>query len=146
MKTCTNCKTSKKLEEFHKNRKSKDGSTSWCKTCANTSSKAWNKVNLEKAKDFKLKRRYGISFEDYCQLLRRQNGTCAICKNPENYFDYRTKKLKLLSVDHDHKNGNVRGLLCEPCNKALGLFKDNIDALNRAVKYLTDGGATWTLL
>ena len=77
----------------------------------------------------RLKRKYGIDLLDYNNLLEKQNGLCAICNCPP--------KDKSLVVDHCHIRGTVRGLLCHQCNSALGLFKDSIATLQKAVEYLT---------
>ena len=77
---------------------------------------------------------YGISLEDYEALLRIQNGVCAICQQ-ENSLGHR------LCVDHDHRTGRVRGLLCHSCNKGVGFFKDRPDLLHRTIRYL-DGFAS----
>jgi hypothetical protein len=71
---------------------------------------------------------YGISVEDYERLLTAQGGVCAICsKSPGR---------KILRVDHCHRSTRVRGLLCDNCNLALGLFKDDPALLRRAAEYL----------
>ena len=77
-----------------------------------------------------LKCKYGISLNDYEQMLEEQNGCCAICKA------HYTKFSKLLAVDHCHKTGKIRGLLCINCNTALGKFKDNPFVLQTAIDYL----------
>ena len=89
--------------------------------------KQWNKKNPH----------YGLSklgvdvtAKDYELLLIKQNNACAICGRVPN------KKEKRLSIDHDHKTNEVRGLLCSNCNAGLGMFKDDIDFLNSAVRYL----------
>lgn len=69
--------------------------------------------------------RYGITDEDYGELLKSQDGKCAICGIEAK-----------LNIDHCHDNGHVRGLLCNQCNTALGLFKDNINNLLTAIEYL----------
>jgi len=82
----------------------------------------WRKNNPEKyiaaARKSTLKYLYKISLEEYTRLLKQQNGVCAICKLPQ------VDKRKYLCVDHDHKTGKVRGLLCNLCNVGLGAFKD----------------------
>lgn len=78
-------------------------------------------------------RKYGLRPEDYDTLLDNQNGVCAICSEPP-------KPGRRLAVDHDHTTGEVRGLLCSPCNTALGLFKDRIRLLAAAIVYLEDNG------
>lgn len=71
---------------------------------------------------------YGISSADYHKLLKEQNGGCAVCRQPPD-------KIKL-SIDHNHLNGRVRGLLCNPCNLVLGLMKDKHERLLKAYEYL----------
>ena len=73
----------------------------------------------------RLVREYGLSLTDYETLFQRQNGMCAICQ---------TKPEQSLSVDHDHKTGQVRGLLCIRCNTGLG-YVDNEEWLSRAIQY-----------
>lgn len=80
-------------------------------------------------KDSYLRKHFGISFDDYDKLFRKQNGLCAICDEREAN-DYS------LAVDHDHKKDKIRGLLCQKCNQALGLFKDSTDLLAKAITYL----------
>jgi hypothetical protein len=70
-----------------------------------------------------------FSFAEYQRLYAAQNGRCRICKQKE-------KKGRLLSLDHSHKTQEVRGLLCRNCNSGLGLFKDSVKRLKRAIKYL----------
>ena len=81
-----------------------------------------------------LKRTYGISLEDFNNMLSSQNNLCAICKK-EGFKINKNTALNLV-VDHCHVTGVVRGLLCHNCNRALGLFKDNIESLNTAILYL----------
>lgn len=153
-KICTKCQVLKFVFDFHKSKKTKDGWTHWCKSCklaANKSyalnnklrvvskQKAWRDKNPRNMKSITLKRRYGITLTQYEDLLQKQNHTCAICKsispnrNDINYF----------LVDHDHATGKIRGLLCDPCNKGLANFKDNIDSLESAKKYLCKFGANY---
>jgi hypothetical protein len=78
---------------------------------------------------------FGINNEEYNQLFIEQNGVCAICFKPE-----RAKQngiLVLLAIDHDHKTGKIRGLLCTRCNVGLGHFNDDPILLRSATKYLT---------
>lgn len=73
---------------------------------------------------------YDITLEYYNSLLIAQNFCCAICNIPETLLK------KKLSIDHCHKSGKVRGLLCHSCNVALGHFRDNKDFLVNAIEYL----------
>jgi len=93
----------------------------------NARKKKWYEENLEKQKNTELVRTYGITLEMYNKMLVDQFFCCAICKR---------NMIKPLSVDHDHETGIVRGLLCNTCNSGLGMFKDNLDILIEAVKYL----------
>lgn len=78
-----------------------------------------------------IRRQYGISYDQYEQLIKAQGGGCAICgrtKEPDG---------RKLSIDHDHATGLTRGVLCYACNKALGLFYDKKDLLLNAHNYLS---------
>lgn len=83
-------------------------------------------------KDCKLRLYYGISLEEYNKLLEKQNGKCAIC----NLTPEVCNKGRYLCVDHNHQTGKVRGLLCNTCNRAIGLLKDNTEVLRRAAEYI----------
>jgi len=82
-----------------------------------------------------LKHKYNITPDDYERMVKEQNGLCAICKNPPR------GKTKRLSVDHDHETGKVRGLLCVPCNRALGYLENNNWA-ESANSYLNNSNLT----
>ena len=84
------------------------------------------------------KRLYGLSIEQYLDMAEGQNFVCAICG--EENFKTGINHTGLLVVDHNHNNGEVRGLLCHNCNRALGLLQDSISNLLNAVSYLE--GAT----
>jgi len=73
---------------------------------------------------------YGITLEHYNNMLEQQQNRCAIC--PEVQSD----DFNALSVDHDHKTGQIRGLLCNSCNRGLGFFRDDIALLKKAIEYL----------
>jgi hypothetical protein len=75
----------------------------------------------------RLKQRYGITLDEYFVLVESQQKACAICGViPE----------VKLHVDHDHETGRIRGLLCGSCNRAIGLFKDNVNLMLKAAEYL----------
>lgn len=81
---------------------------------------------------------YGVSYEWYLKKLVEQEHKCAICGGE----GFRMKdRGVLLVVDHCHDTGNVRGLLCHNCNRALGLFKDSAESLKQALTYL-EGSTT----
>ena len=93
----------------------------------NIRTRNWRKLNPKKCKGYDLKKNYGISFEEYDEMMELQNYKCAICGEEQQ---------KSLDCDHDHKTGNVRELLCSGCNRGLGNFDDNIKKLQKAIIYL----------
>lgn len=84
-----------------------------------------------------LKEQYNLTIDDYEKLLAKQNGVCAICLQPEMQKTG-NGDIKRLAIDHCHRTGRIRGLLCHGCNQGLGFFKDNPDSLSNAVMYLVD--------
>jgi hypothetical protein len=83
-------------------------------------------------------RRQGVSNKQYQALFKAQNGKCAICGAIDGHRS-RYGKVCRLAVDHDHRTGQVRGLLCNSCNRGLGRFKDSIENLEAAIRYLKRG-------
>lgn len=96
----------------------------------------WHRQRPHLSKALYLKRHYGVTLEWYEERFTEQNGVCAICKKPERRFDKRNKKPFLLAVDHDHKTGKQRELLCSFCNHGLGNFSDDIALMRAAIAYL----------
>ena len=160
-KICSKCKIEKSVTEFYKLYCAKDSLCYSCKKCCNDykiknrqrirkQSNVYYYKNKEKEilrsrKNYKknikkfyarhLKIQYGITPEQYNELILKQNNLCAICNEPESSKD-RNGNIKKLSVDHCHKTGKVRRLLCNQCNKGLGCFKDNTELLKKAINYL----------
>lgn len=116
MKKCFRCKKKKSKKEFRKNKFKSDGLDWLCKICRKL-----------KTREDTLKNRHNITLEQYNFLLKNQNGCCAICG-----IHY-TKLKKGLHVDHNHKTGIIRGLLCVTCNGVLGYYKKH---QNKFEKYL----------
>ena len=85
------------------------------------------------ARNWELKNRYNITKEEYDKLLILQNNVCAICKNED--------KKHTLCVDHDHKTGKIRGLLCHRCNRSIGSFLDDVQLLENCISYLKIKGS-----
>lgn len=83
----------------------------------------------------KLKQYYGLSLEQYNEMHTAQGGVCYICKEPEKNVT-RHGDVRMLAVDHDHKTGTVRKLLCTHCNTLIGLANDDIDRLHAVIAYL----------
>jgi len=135
-KICKECGEEKPLNRFHMNKTYKDGHINKCKNCVYEYDKKYRADNYDRKRCVKLQNRYGITLEQYDQMFDEQSGVCAICGNAEDVTDPRSGAVLRLSVDHNHETGKVRGLLCQRCNKGLGLFKDNTNSLLDAIKYL----------
>ena len=136
-KTCTKCKVEKPITEYIKRKGYKDGIFSWCKDCHREYDRTWRK-NMEPTKKKetgrknKLKQSYGITVEQYNEMLKAQNHKCAICEKDETEV-HRNR----LFVDHCHNTGEIRGLLCNNCNTAIGHLKDSVEITLKAATYLT---------
>lgn len=91
-------------------------------------------INLES--DRNIKRKYGLTRVEYDEKLKNQNYVCAICKEPETAFDARTNTLRRLAVDHNHKTGVIRDLLCWRCNGTIGRINENLDLVKSIEEYL----------
>lgn len=137
-KVCTKCRENKPIKDFSERKDRKSGYRSECKNCQNITSERWRKNNrskfLNSVKEASLKRAFNISLNEYKKLFKDQKGLCAICNKKEQRKI--GNKICDLSVDHDHKTGKVRGLLCNQCNNGIGRFKDNITYLEKAIDYL----------
>ena len=129
-KYCADCDKAKPLGQFHRNALAPDGLSYYCKDCSATKDRA----NSGKSKASSWMRRYGLSEHAYWDLFEAQGGVCAICHQPETCVIRGTTAL--LSVDHDHRTGAVRGLLCQHCNHGLGRFFDKPELLEEAIAYL----------
>lgn len=102
--------------------------------------KLWKQKNpqLKEKYDFLARRATSgvdISFKDYKILIEKQKGLCAICGKKETY-KYGSGKIKQLALDHCHKTKKPRGLLCQKCNTAIGMFGDDISLIKRSIIYL----------
>lgn len=140
MKTCTVCKQAQSLENFYSRKSAKDGKGYRCKICDNKARLKWQSDNPEKAhtsqRGRNLKHKYGVDLVWYEEQLKKQNYSCAICGIKENKVDRGGRAELSFAVDHCHTTGKVRGLLCNQCNRALGMFKDSIELINNAIDYL----------
>jgi hypothetical protein len=89
----------------------------------------------EKGKEAKKREKlklYDLLVDDWNKMFDKQKGCCAICGIHQNELK------KALAVDHRHSDGKVRGLLCNPCNRGIGLLKEDTDKLKAAIKYLEE--------
>lgn len=96
----------------------------------------YNKKNPQKRKHGDLKKKFGMSYADYEQMFTQQQGVCKVCYQAETQCHPITQTPYMLSVDHCHTTGKIRGLLCNRCNRVLGMVNDNKDILSGLIKYL----------
>lgn len=142
LKTCTKCGKTKTLKNFGLTRKATATANAVyrpsCKTCQSERAMEWFRDNPERTAAsklrFNLKVLYGLTVEEYEALLEAQGGACAICRKPPRGTHARDKRLV---VDHCHTSGLNRGLLCNTCNRAIGLLGDDVELLHNAISYLT---------
>ncbi len=144
-KRCQKCKDEFDMESFTRNRASTDGRNALCPACrrAYMTSYKSKPASTSKRRASRLKTYYGLTPEVYQELMDHQNGLCAICVKPFVDVDPELGKGSSLTVDHDHQTGLVRGLLHRNCNAALGLLKDDVATLGRAMEYLQVGGVQY---
>lgn len=127
-KSCTKCGKEKGLHEFPKERRSSDGVTARCKSCTSQYQKDW--ANRKGGAMYYRTVRYGMSPEEYGELLDEQLGCCACCGSSD------PKRKGGFVIDHDHNTGQVRGLLCHSCNIGIGLLGDSVSGVINALRYL----------
>jgi len=139
MKTCTVCKQELPYSEYHKSSVTKDGYGYRCKECDKKARAKYKEENRERFAEVsrrkQLKFKYGITLEEYNEILQKQNNACAICGTTENNVTGKNRGWNF-AVDHDHETGEVRGLLCNQCNRGLGMLGDTVESLKKAIQYL----------
>jgi len=123
-KVCGTCGKEHDLDNFPNDKRYPDGKSYRCKPCHSAYNKAYKQKKAEELKEYRLKQRYNLTQTEYDQL-KESTPHCPICGSEEP-----------LVIDHDHSTGKVRGLICQPCNKALGFFRDNTQSMKNAIKYL----------
>lgn len=157
MRTCRVCFEDKPETEFYRNRTMIDGIHSSCKLCNNSKHKSWKVANKDKVKqqrrrlyelhekdnaksvdrnrtyhrNWRYETKYGITYEQFLALVKKQNNCCALCGEEFIYGMNRKPQ-----VDHDHETGLIRGVLCKRCNQGLGNLGDDIAGIERAARYL----------
>lgn len=158
MKKCPKCTRILEDQKFYIKRKPNGtvGVRSYCKECGtkernnwrkhhaehdNARNSAYNKRNAIRIRGEKIKNYWpGTTWQQaivkYNELRINQNGVCAICSRPERRKHIITGAIWDLAIDHCHTTGVVRGLLCNACNRGLGLLGDNIDTLDKVLQYL----------
>jgi protein-arginine kinase activator protein McsA len=128
MKVCVNCGEEKDLTHFDNLARNRDGKRKVCKTCVHSAaSRRSSRSDHDRARDraYVIRIRYGLSPERHAQMRLEQDNKCAICRSPGK-----------LCVDHCHETNRVRGLLCDCCNRALGLVRENPQTLLRMMAYI----------
>lgn len=159
-KCCSGCKEKKSFSDFWKNKNRKDGYCNECKKClTKRQQEPQNKKRKQKytkeyqkrpkvkerlrklskkpkyketVKKGQLRRKFGLTLDEYYKMIQQQKGLCIICKFPE------------IVVDHNHKTNKVRGLICQRCNKILGFAQDDINLLQGCINYLKDNNVNTT--
>jgi hypothetical protein len=154
MKECKLCCCTKERDDFYVDSSKKTGTSTYCKLCSISKragvykknkpteqayQNAYHAANKDQAKKRNRKYLYGIEEEQYQVLRASQLFSCFICSKKE------CDLARGLFVDHCHKTGKVRGLLCQHCNTLLGMANDNQDTLERAIKYLNEHSTERTL-
>lgn len=123
-KWCGRCRRMRPLSAFGREKKHSDGLNYYCKECVNAYA---NQVRMQSS--------YGISMQEFEEMLHEQGGGCAICGRIVD--DRKDGKERRLCVDHDHDTGEIRGILCTRCNTGIGMFGNDPDVLRRAINYLS---------
>lgn len=167
IKRCSKCRQEKDRGAFSKRARSKDGLQSWCRACLREYVQTWEdtpvgrlsrkQINYRhrqsnplfkeqdaarararrhtpegkrKQKAVHLRRHYGLALEQFEEMKQAQGGRCAICRTEAR-----------LAVDHDHVTGAVRALLCDLCNRGIGMLRESREVLLSAIEYLERHGA-----
>ncbi len=149
-KRCYKCESVKPRTAFHRCKTNPDGLQYHCKECANGfANEYWARKGKEFRKKYNekykgkmkvsrrksnFKRQYGISPEIYLAMFAAQGNCCSICKGTESRT--RWKSEFAFHVDHCHKTGKVRGIICSKCNVGLGISGDTLESVLRMVEYL----------
>jgi hypothetical protein len=125
LRVCRDCGETKPLEDFPRNKNTRSGRATYCKPCHNARSRETRQRLYGGGRHYHLKRRYGLTAAEVDALIEAQGGRCAVCRErPAEH------------VDHDHLTSTVRGVLCFSCNGGLGLFRDRVDVMRKAIDYL----------
>ena len=160
MKRCKKCGKQKPVAAFYPAAGTLDGLRGECKACSSATKKAWYRKNRQRAiaravawqranqdrynarmREYRrqhpevaradhLRRKFGLTLDEYERMLDRQGGGCHICGSPPS------DRISL-HIDHDHGTGDIRGLLCVRCNNAIGLLRENPDLMRRAIRYVS---------
>lgn len=140
LKTCNLCHVAQPRENFYRKQHAPDVLDYACKECVKDRRRRHYQENPEYYQQYRdnvqryvhLRRTYGVEQPTYERFLKDQGGVCAICESPP-------AELRQLQLDHDHKTGKPRGLLCARCNTMLKYFGDRPEGLQRVMEYVQRG-------
>lgn len=158
-KKCASCKKNLDLCEYGKKKTHKDSLSTECRDCSaarGRENRRRKKLGLPSLREEYIKRqesKYGLPYKhpdysyaknisikfgmdllEYNKMFEKQRGCCAICGDHQSVLKHK------LHIDHNHNNMKIRGLLCRPCNTAIGLLKDNTEVIREALNYVTNDG------
>jgi hypothetical protein len=139
---CGRCKTFPPVENFGWDA-TRNQIRRTCLDCHSAEQREWRARNAGRARGYRIYQKYGITPEQYHEMWDDQDGMCRICdvELPNVLVDDGDMRSRS-AVDHDHGTGKVRGLLCAPCNCAIGYMRDNPERLEAAARYLRDAAVT----
>ena len=147
-KVCKECKVDKPLSEYYTWPQDRTKYRGKCKACIAEYNKAYlnenhdvirakqlvyNEANRHRTRERGLQRNYGMTQADFDSMLEAQNGKCKICHRSAEEAQCRHG---VLHVDHDHKTGEVRYLLCDRCNRTLGLLEEDVELMEAMIEYV----------
>lgn len=146
---CGRCHEWKPIALFYGDESTTTKKHSWCRSCATIAARIYRNKNREavrarekqrvpvyreRRRQLEVKRKYGLTAEEFRDLVARHDGRCAGCGVSFDLLPW--GKGKGWCVDHDHKTGHVRGVLCHGCNKTIGLLHDDSNRLRALANYL----------
>lgn len=141
LKKCNKCGEEKELSMFYKDKINKDGHSGKCKPCKNANTLEWREKNRDKynedhrayakkhSRRIHFQRSYGITPEQYNEMFAAQDHKCWICSKVKG------KKKRPFAMDHCHKTGKTRGIICYSCNRGM-YYVDNDEFMVKAKAYL----------
>ena len=139
-KFCSRCDTYKHFVEFPRGT-NRGGTEAYCLVCRPVYKREYyqrkgkaERTRLRERRD-NLKRKYGLTEDEYLAMFQAQDGKCACCRCKENTIDHRTEHPRKLAVDHCHTTGKIRALLCNACNMSLGLLEESPERMRALLLY-----------
>lgn len=140
MKKCVGCGEYKDLSAYAPNGKTRKGTQKYRSRCRDCESKRQYRIRsvktnkdrytTDRLKGYRVKHSFGITYEDWVNLMESSEWKCEICGRTIETSG------RTLAVDHCHKTGRIRGVLCQRCNCAIGLMNDDPAILQNAIQYL----------